>query len=76
MSSAFPAAETGDIGPSLLLTVDEAASLLRLGRTRTYQLVMGGLIPSVTIGRRRMVVRSGLEDFVLGLVSDQGRDEA
>lgn len=56
-------------GRTLLLTVEEAAELLRLGRTTTYELVMRGLIPSVKIGRRRLVVRSGLSDFVSGLTS-------
>ena len=51
-------------GASLLLTVAETADLLRLGQTRTHQLVMAGRIPSVKIGRRRMVIRSGLEKFV------------
>ena len=58
-------------GPPLLLTMTETASLLRLGRTQTYELVMGGRIPSVTIGRRRLVVRSGLEEFVNGLLAEQ-----
>ena len=58
-------------GPALLLTMMETASLLRLGRTQTYELVMGGRIPSVTIGRRRLVVRSGLEEFVNGLLAEQ-----
>jgi len=49
---------------SLLLTVEEAAFLLRLGRTTTYGLVLGGEIQSVKIGRRRLVTRSGLEAFV------------
>lgn len=59
----------GVLGRALLLTVEEAAELLRLGRTTTYELVMRGEIPSVKIGRRRLVVRSGLSEFVLGLTS-------
>jgi excisionase family DNA binding protein len=61
----------GVTGLPLLLTVEEAASLLRLGRTRVYQLVMGGKIQSVKVGRRRLVVREGLEEFVAQLVEDQ-----
>ena len=63
--------EAHDIGLPLLLTVEETATLLRLGRTRTYQLVTGGRIPSLKLGRRRLVVRSGLENFVRELVDDQ-----
>jgi len=58
-------------GPSLLLTMMEAAALLRIGRTQTYELVMGGRIPSVTIGRRRLVVRSGLEGFIRDLMAGE-----
>lgn len=57
-------------GLSLLLTIEEVAELLRLGRTRTYQLVMSGRIPSVTIGRRRLVPREDLEVFVHALERD------
>jgi len=63
--------EADNIGLPLLLTVEEAATLLRLGRTCTYQLVMGGRIPSLKLGRRRLVVRSDLENFVRKLVDDQ-----
>jgi excisionase family DNA binding protein len=62
--------EPHGVGLSLLLTIEEAAELLRLGRTRTYQLVMGGRIPSVTIGRRRLVPREDLEVFVYSLERD------
>jgi len=62
---------TAATGLPLLLSVEEAASLLRLGRTRVYQLVMGGKIQSVKVGRRRLVVRQGLEEFVAQLVENQ-----
>ncbi len=55
-------------GP-ILLTVEEAAHLPCLGRTTTYELVMRGSIRSVKIGRRRLVVREGLEAFVAALES-------
>jgi len=60
-----------DAGQTLLLTMVETAALLRIGRTQTYELVMSGRIPSVTIGRRRLVVRTGIEAFVRGLMSEQ-----
>ena len=66
--------DVGDLGSSLLLSVVEAATQLRIGRTQTYELVMGGQIPSVMIGRRRLIVRSGLEDFVRSLVAKQDVD--
>ena len=56
----------------LLATVEETAELLRLGRTTTYELVMRGEIPSVKIGRRRLVVRSGLSHYVDRLTNAEG----
>ncbi len=43
-------------GPFVLLTVEEATEMLRIGRTRIYELVMSGCITSVKIGHRRLVV--------------------
>jgi excisionase family DNA binding protein len=56
----------------LLLSVGEAAEVIGLGRTRTYELVMAKKIQSVKVGRRRLVVRSSLADFVQALLSEQG----
>ena len=41
--------------PADLLTVEEAARRLRIGRTTMYSLISAGTIESVTIGRRRLV---------------------
>ena len=54
-----------------LLSVEEAADVLRLGRTRTYELVMARKIQRVKVGRRRLVVRSSLLDFVQTLLLEQ-----
>ena len=56
---------------SMLLSVEEAADVLRLGRTRTYELVMAKKIQSVKVGRRRLVVQSSLLDFVQTLLLEQ-----
>jgi len=48
----------------LLLSVEEAADVLHLGRTSTYELVRTRRIQSIKIGRRRLVVQSSLLDFV------------
>ena len=55
----------------LLLSVEEAADILRLGRTRTYELVMNRKIQSIKVGRRRLVVGSSLVDFVQALLLEQ-----
>lgn len=40
-----------------VLTVDEVAELLRIGRNEAYRAVKGGLIPSVHLGRSIRVPR-------------------
>jgi excisionase family DNA binding protein len=56
------------------MSVEEAAYSLRIGRTRTFELVMRGDIQSVKIGHRRLVVREGLKGYVNGLLAAQGSD--
>lgn len=53
-----------------LLRVEEAAEWLGLGRTKAYELVYKGVIPSVTIGRSRRIPISALQAFVDRLVAD------
>jgi excisionase family DNA binding protein len=55
----------------LLLSVEEVADVLRVGWTRTYELVMTKRIQSVKVGRRRLVVRTSLLDFVQKLLLEQ-----
>ena len=50
--------------PPLLLNVEEAARLLGIGRTTLFALIDQGRIQTVRLGRRRLVVRAGLERFV------------
>lgn len=51
-------------GP-LLLTVPEAAELLRLSRNGTYELIARGEIPSIRLGRSIRVPRSALDAWLL-----------
>jgi excisionase family DNA binding protein len=44
-----------------VLTVSEAARLLRLSRAFTYELVARGELPSVRFGRRIMIPRAAIE---------------
>lgn len=48
----------------LLLTVDEAADRLGIGRSHAYQCVLKGELESVKIGRSRRVPAKALEDFI------------
>ena len=50
--------------PALLLKVEDAARLLGVGRTTFFELISQGRIQTVRVGRRRLVVRAGLERFV------------
>jgi excisionase family DNA binding protein len=48
----------------LLLTPEEAAGMLGIGRTKVYELIAGGQLRSVKIGRCRRITASALAEFV------------
>ena len=48
----------------VLLTVDEAAQRLGIGRSHAYVYVLRGELPSVKLGRARRVPAEGLQEFV------------
>ena len=48
----------------LLYTPEEAAELLRLGRSRIYELLASGQLPSLTIGRSRRIPADALRAWV------------
>jgi excisionase family DNA binding protein len=58
--------ETGQ-DQRLLVNVQEAAKLLGLGRTNVYALIGRGEIPTILIGRRRLISTAALADWVNGL---------
>lgn len=51
----------------LILTVEQAARRLGIGRTLMYSLVMSGEVESVTIGRLRRVPVESLVDYIAKL---------
>lgn len=55
----------------LLLTAEEAARLLGIGRTKMFKLIGGGDVESVTIGRHRRVPTEALKDYVQRLRTDR-----
>jgi excisionase family DNA binding protein len=55
---------------ALLVTPEEAARRLSLGRTTVYELMASGELPSVTIGRCRRVPVSSLHSFVARLAAN------
>lgn len=54
----------------LTLTVEQAATVLGIGRSTAYELVHTGAIPSLRLGRR-IVVPIGLLATNLGVSADQ-----
>ena len=48
----------------LLLTVEEAAEMLRVGRTTMYALIKSGEIESVPVGRLRRVPAECVTEYV------------
>jgi excisionase family DNA binding protein len=48
----------------LVLTIKEAAELLKIGRSSAYEAVRTGQIPVIRIGRRKLVPRAALEHLL------------
>lgn len=55
----------------LLISVEEAAQILGIGRTHAYALVKWKMIKSVKIGRTRRVVLSSLNEYVKQLLGEE-----
>jgi excisionase family DNA binding protein len=53
----------------VVLTIEEAAERLGIGRTTMYALVMSGQVRSVTIGRLRRVPVQCLDEYVADLLA-------
>ena len=49
-----------------VLSVSEAAQVLRIGRNTAYECIRQGSIPSVRLGRRILVPRAALERLLAG----------
>lgn len=60
------------VSERLLLTVEEAARCLGIGKTLAWRLVQEGQLPSVRLGRCVRVPRRALEEWV----QEQRRDTA
>lgn len=55
----------------VLLTVEEAAERLHIGKTKTYALVKAGEIESVLIGRLRRIHIEAIDSYTARLASQQ-----
>jgi excisionase family DNA binding protein len=60
----------------LVLTIEQAARRLGIGRTLMYSLVMAGEVESVTIGRLRRIPVECLTEYVTKLRTAQQTDQA
>jgi excisionase family DNA binding protein len=49
-----------------LLSLPEVCEILGVGRTTVFELVRSGALPSLKIGRRRLVTRMSVENFIEG----------
>jgi excisionase family DNA binding protein len=58
-----------------LLTVEEAAELLHIGKTKTYALVKSGDLDSVMIGRLRRIHIDAVNEYAARLVAEQQRHD-
>jgi excisionase family DNA binding protein len=63
--AAHPVPPPSGYGDSLLLDSREVARLLRIGRTKTFQMMATAELPTVRIGRCVRVPREALRDWVL-----------
>jgi len=62
--SAVTATGSSELERRLLVRVEEAARLCDVSRSRMYELIAAGEVPSVTIGRSRRVPVDGLRRWV------------
>jgi excisionase family DNA binding protein len=72
-SAAATAGHAGSADGKLLLTVDEAAQRLGIGRTLMYSLISAGEVQAVPVGRLRRVPSECLTEYVDRLRKDQAK---
>lgn len=53
-----------DPGPPRLLSIDEAAAALGLGRSALYGEISAGRLGSLLVGRRRLIPASAIAEFI------------
>lgn len=54
----------------LLYTITQAAKMLSIGRTSTYELIRSGHLRSVKIGSSRRIPAIAISDYVASLVDE------
>lgn len=61
------------LSPRRMLTVEQAAETLGIGRTTTFALIKSGELESVRIGRLRRVPADAIDAYTTRLQADQAR---
>lgn len=56
---------------ALLLTAEEAAKLLHIGRCKVYDLIRNNELRSIKIGASRRIPRSAVEEYVSRLLAEE-----
>jgi excisionase family DNA binding protein len=60
LCSPKPEERTIPFSQRLSCTIDEACEATSLGRTKLYELIAAGQLATISVGRRRLVIVSGL----------------
>jgi len=67
----MPSTASEVVDAARLLTVEEAARRLSLGRTTVYALLKTGEITSVRVGRLRRIPAEALDTYTARLIAEQ-----
>lgn len=57
-------------GPRFLLTVSEAAAALAISRSKLYELLTAGTVPSIRIDGSRRIPVTALQGYIASLLTD------
>lgn len=60
------------VPPQLLVKVEEAARLCRISRSRMYELMAAGEVPSLSIGRSRRIPLDRLQAWIDAQIGPSG----
>ncbi|HLI00657.1 MAG TPA: helix-turn-helix domain-containing protein [Acidimicrobiales bacterium] len=60
----------------LMVPIETAAEMLGLGRTTTFTLIKTGELPTITVGRRRLVPVDAVRKFVADRLAGSSPDAA
>jgi excisionase family DNA binding protein len=62
--------------PRVMLTAEQAAEAIGVGRTTMFALIKSGEIKSIRIGRLRRVPLDSIEAYTNRLITEQTQEEA